>query len=285
MAIWQVRATSRCRCVSGTCPGWRSRWCRNDRQRSGIPTQAEIEEKLRGEDLDVWLELWRAEQGLAKPGALKLIADVIPFPIDEGLRVLDVGCGPGDAGRAIHSRFQHAQVDFVDQNEFFVSLCGAVNRRDGVGGRSLTCDVSKADWKLDLRSDYDVVVAVNAIHWLSLAKAEKLLGDIFRSLRSGGVFLLMEPVGVEPPFAAGFDAWLKGQPSQHKYEDWRRFWSRVKDLVGYDYGFLGEPEEQSRIGNGLSVMRWVGLLAEAGFEAIEVLLRDAEKVVLASVSR
>jgi hypothetical protein len=27
-----------------------------------IPTQAEIEDKLRGEDLNTWLDLWRAEQ-------------------------------------------------------------------------------------------------------------------------------------------------------------------------------------------------------------------------------
>jgi hypothetical protein len=78
------------------------------------PTQAEIEDKLRGEDLKIWLELWRAEQGPAKPGALKLIAAAIPFPTSRSIRVLDVCCGPGDAGRVIHSRFPHAQVDFVD---------------------------------------------------------------------------------------------------------------------------------------------------------------------------
>jgi hypothetical protein len=117
-----------------------------------------------------------------------------------------------------------------------------------------------------------------------LAEAAELFGDIFQSLRSGGVFLLMEPAGAEPPFAPGFEAWQKEQPSQHKYEDWRRFWSQVNALVGYDYGFLGDPPgDQNRIGDTLSVMQWVGLLTDAGFESIDVLLRDAEKVVLASV--
>jgi hypothetical protein len=101
-----------------------------------IPTQAEIEDKLRGENLNEWLDLWRAEQGPAKPAALKLIAAAIPFPIDQNLQVLDIGCGTGDAGRAIHSRFPHALIDSVDRNEFFVSLCAAVNRRDGIGGRT-----------------------------------------------------------------------------------------------------------------------------------------------------
>ena len=249
-----------------------------------IPTQAEIEARLRGEDLDTWLDLWRVEQGPAKPAALKLMAAAIPFPIDQSLRGLDVGCGTGDAGRAIHSRFPHARIDGVDRNEFFVALCGAVNARDGIDGRTWLGDLSEPDWRRDLAGEYDVVVAVNAVHWFSLAKAAELFGDIFQSLRSGGVFLLMEPAGAEPPFAQGFDAWRKEQPSQHNYEDWRRFWSRVKALVGYDYGFLGEPpDDQSHIGDGLSVMQWVGLLTDAGFESIDILVRDAEKVVLASV--
>jgi len=147
-----------------------------------IPTQAEIEDKLRGEDLNTWLDLWHTEQGPAKPATLKLIAAAIPFPMDQSLRVLDVGCGPGDAGRVIHSRFPNARIDFVDRNEFFVSLCGAVNRRDGVGGRTWVRDLSEPNWRRDLASDYDVVVAVNAVHWFSLAGAAELFGEIFQSL-------------------------------------------------------------------------------------------------------
>jgi SAM-dependent methyltransferase len=249
-----------------------------------ILTQAEIEDKLRGEDLNAWLDLWRAEQGPAKPAALEVIAAAIPFPTDRSLRVLDVGCGPGDAGRAIHSRFPHAQIDFVDRNLFFIALCGEVNRRDGLSGRTLLRDLSEPDWRQGLASDYDVVVAVNAMHWFSVARAEELFGDFFLSLRSGGAFLLMEPAGAESQFASGFNAWQKQQPSQHRHEDWRRFWSRVNALVGDDYGFLGDPPDgHNRIGDKLSVMQWVGLLTGAGFASIDILLRDTEKVVLAAV--
>ena len=104
--------------------------------------------------------MWHAEQGPAKPDALKLIAAAIPFPVDRSLRVLDVGCGPGNAGRVIYSRFRAARIDFMDRNEFFVSLCDAVNRRDGITGRTLVRDLSEPDWLRDLASDYDVVVAV-----------------------------------------------------------------------------------------------------------------------------
>ena len=138
-------------------------------------------------------------------------------------------------------------------------------------------------WRHDLASDYDVVVAVNTVHWFSPTEARKVLGDIFQALRSGGAFLLMEPAGAEPLFTPGFQAWQKEQPSQHKYEDWRRFWMRVKDLVGYDYGLLGAPEDSGRIADELSVRQWIRVLTDAGFESIDILLRDSEKVVLAGV--
>jgi hypothetical protein len=93
----------------------------------------------------------------------------------------------------------------------------------------------------------------------------------------------MEPAGAVSLFAPGFEAWKKQEPAQHNFEDWRRFWSRVQALIGYDYGFLGDPPENpNRIGDGLSPMQWVGQLTDAGFESIDILLRDSEKVVLAA---
>ena len=62
----------------------------------------------------------------------------------------------------------------------------------------------------------------------------------------------------------------------------------VDDLEA-DVGMLGRvrvgdpPDNQNRIGDGLSAMQWVSLLTDAGFESIDILLRDAEKIVLASV--
>jgi hypothetical protein len=57
----------------------------------------------------------------------------------------------------------------------------------------------------------------------------------------------------------------------------------VDALLGCDYGrYLGQPD-QNRIGDKLSVIRWVDLLTDAGFESVDILLRDAQKVVLAVV--
>jgi SAM-dependent methyltransferase len=247
-------------------------------------TQTEIAQKLRGEDLDKLLELWWAEQGPAKRSSLEMIAAAIPFPAGNNLRVLDMCCGPGDAGRVIFSRFPNACIDFVDRDLFFTSLCSAVNQRDSVSGRTLVRDLSDPDWHRDFPNNYDVVVVANGLHWFSRNRAAELFADVYELLRPGGSFLFMEPVGPEIHFASGFAAWKHTQPSQHKREDWIRFWSTANSLLGYDHlKELGERADENRIDDKLSVLGWVWLLQATGFDSIDILRRDAEKVVVAAL--
>lgn len=248
-----------------------------------VLTQTEIAEKLQGEDLDQWLELWHAEQGPAKPGSLKLMAAAIPFPKNKKLRVLDLCCGPGDAGRTVYSRFPNSHIDFLDRDLFFASLCSAVNRRDGVPGQTLVRDLSMPDWRSGLAGEYDVVIIANALHWFNRERAATLFSEIFALLKAGGTFLFMEPAGPEAAFASGFNEWKSAQPSQHKADDWTRFWTRVNTLLGCDYlKRLGDPD-QTRIDDTFSVPDWVRLLKSAGFRSIDILLRDPEKAVLAAL--
>ena len=249
----------------------------------GILTQAQIAERLRGQDLDKWLELWWTEQGPAKRSSLELMAAAIPFPTNRKLRALDICCGPGDAGRAIFSRFPKACVDFVDRDLFFTALCSAVNERDGVPGQTFVRDMAEPNWHRDFAKNYDVVVAANGLHWFDIKEAAQLFADVHELLRHGGSFLFMEPVGPEIPFAESFDAWKRTQPPQHKSDDWVKFWSSVSNLLGYDpIKELGERDD-SHINDKLSVLGWVGMLKVAGFDSMDVLLRDAEKVVVAAL--
>ena len=245
-------------------------------------TQAEIAGKIRGEDLDEWLELWRTEQGPAKPGSLELMAAVIPIPAGKSLHVLDLCCGTGDAGRVISSRFPNARIDFVDRDLFFISLCSAVNQRDGIYGRTLVRDLLDPEWRRGLENDYDVVAAANCLHWFGMDEAAQLFADILELLRSGGSFLFLEPVGNEAPFASGFARWRSTQPSQHRPDDWVKFWSRVNTLLGCDYFKELGARDENHIDDKLSVLGWVQLLRNAGFETIDILLRDTEKVVAAA---
>ena len=132
-----------------------------------------------------------------------------------------------------------------------------------------------------MERDYEVVATANALHWLDARRVSELFKDVFRLLRPGGVFLFVEPASSETTFAKGFAEWKSRQPSRYSRENWERFWSRANEILGYDHTkLLGSRD--SHLDEGMPVSGWVRVLRNAGFESIDVLLRDADEVMLAA---
>jgi len=245
-------------------------------------SQAEIETRIGGH-LDELLGLWWAEQGSEKTRDLQLMATVLPFPRDNALRVLDLCCGPGDVGRAIRREYPNAQIDCVDRDPFLTSICIGVNRRERIPGRVITRDLENGDWQADLLGGYNVVATANALHWFDAERAGALLREVHGLLGGGGVFLFAEPASAETPFAAGFEEWKGKQRPRYSRENWERFWSRANALLGYDHIKLLGPRRANRVDDGMSVGGWIELLKKAGFARADVLLRDADEVIIAAV--
>jgi SAM-dependent methyltransferase len=212
-----------------------------------------------------------------------LIALAIPFPRDAAIRVLDLCCGPGDVGRAIRQVYPKAQIDCVDRDPFLTSICRIVNARDHITGKLVVRDLADDGWLDALPGNYDVVATVNALHWFDTARAAQLVKDVHGTLRVGGMFLLAEPVSPQTPFAAGFEQWKTKQPPRYTRENWQRFWGRANALLGYDHTTLLGPRVANRIDEDMSVAGWIRLLEGAAFESIDVLLRDADQVVIAGL--
>ena len=245
-------------------------------------SQAEIDARI-GSHIDELLELWWAEQGASKPKDLDLIASAIPLPRNQRIRALDLCCGPGDMGRAIRQVYAKAQIDCIDRDPFLTSICRAVNQRDRIPGTLVVRDLNDDGWLDELPGDYDVVAAVNALHWFDAGQAERLVADVHGTLRGGGVFLLAEPACPEPPFVAGFEEWKARQPPRYSRENWERFWARANALLGYDHTTLLGPSGANRIGDDMSVAGWIRLVERAGFGLVDVLLRDADQVVIGAL--
>ena len=245
-------------------------------------SQAEIDARI-SSHIDELLELWWAEQGASKPKDLELIASAIPFQRGQAIRALDLCCGPGDVGRAIRQIYPSAQIDGIDRDPFLTSICAAVNQRDRVPGTLVVRDLKDDGWVDQLPGNYDVVATVNALHWFDAGRGAQLVKDVHGTLRGGGLFVLAEPACPETPFVAGFDEWKAKQPPRYTRENWERFWSRANALLGYDHTALLGPRDANRIGDALSVGGWISLLERAGFELIDVLLRDADQVIIGAL--
>jgi len=127
------------------------------------------------------------------------------------------------------------------------------------------------------------VAAVNALHWFDAERAAQIVADVHRTLRGGGLFLLVEPACPETPFVAGFEEWKARQPPRYTRENWERFWSRANTLLGYDHTALWGPRDREAIDDGMSVTGWTDLLNAAGFRRIDVVLRDADQVIIGAL--
>ena len=246
-------------------------------------SQAEIDARIRSHT-DELLALWWAEQGASKLNDLALITSAIPCPRGQAIRALDLCCGPGDVGRAIRQTFPKAQIDCIDRDPFLTSICRAVNQRDRIPGRVVVRDLKDDGWLDEVAGNYDVAAIVNALHWFDARRARQLIEEIHGTLCGGGIFLLAEPASPEFPFAAGVDEWKAKQPPRYTRENWERFWSRANGLLGYDHTALLGPRPTNRIGDDrMSVAGWMRLLERAGFKLIDVLLRDADQVIIGAV--
>ena len=245
--------------------------------------QSEIDARIK-DHLEELLYLWWAEQGGAtKDRDLQIVSSSIPFPRDRALRTVDLCCGPGDLGRAIRQNYPNAQIDFIDRDPLLLSICRGFNGRSGMSGTYRQLDLNDESWCQDLRArQYDVIATANAIHWLSAIRAEAVFGDIHRLLDDGGTLLFAEPASPEVPFAAGLDEWKTQQPSRYEHGNWKAFWDRANSLVGYDHTELLGPRKGSRIGDGMTVRGWIDLVERSGFQAIDVLWRDADVVIVAA---
>jgi hypothetical protein len=92
-----------------------------------------------------------------------------------------------------------------------------------------------------------------------------------------------EPTSAEAKFAEGFGEWKQRQANRYDPETWERFWARVNAPLGYDHTPLLGTKEPGLIGDdGIPLSEWVRLLESAGFRTCDVLLRSAEKLVVAS---
>ncbi len=246
-------------------------------------SQAEIDKRIAGH-LDELLSLWWVEQGAGKPNDLALMAHAIPFPRNRLLRVLDLCCGPGDVGRAIRKVFPKAEIDGVDRDPFLTAICRAVNTREKIPGTIVVRDLADDGLQGELAGPYDVVATVNAIHWFDEARATQLLSEVRGVLNKGGVFLIAEPVSPELGFASGFEEWKQGQPARYSRENWQRFWFRANAILGYDHIALLGSRDDEHIGDSLTVAGWMKLIAASGFASPDVLLRDADQVIVAARS-
>jgi ftsJ-like methyltransferase len=109
--------------------------------------------------------------------------------VEEGLRVLDLGCGPGSLCDAVAEAFPEAEVVGIDRDPILLRL-GRETNRHGERVQLLDVDLTDPQWTKQVgERKFDAVVSATALHWLSPDDLVRLYLSLPEVLNPGAVFL------------------------------------------------------------------------------------------------
>lgn len=108
-----------------------------------------------------------------------------------GKRVLDLGCGLGEA--AVYFALQGAEVTAVDISPGMVERAQEVARHHGVEIEGVACSLEELEVG---EGRFDVVYGANVLHHVT--DIEAVLSRVARALRAGGLCLFWDPLAYNP---------------------------------------------------------------------------------------
>jgi 2-polyprenyl-3-methyl-5-hydroxy-6-metoxy-1,4-benzoquinol methylase len=115
------------------------------------------------------------------------LAEGLVEQLDEGIDVLDIGCGSGRAACRLAAEFPNSRFTGYDLCDDAIAAATAEAKRDGLKNiRFESRDVSN----LGERERFDLITAFDAIH--DQAQPDVVLGEIVAALRPGGTFLMQD---------------------------------------------------------------------------------------------
>ena len=159
------------------------------------------------------------------PTLRKLIGDI------KGQRVLDLGCGFGWFARWSVKEGHARSVFGVDLSQNMLTRARELTVREGFEEGVITYGVGNLEGLLLQETQYDLAYSSLALHYLPNDSLRNLLGQVFKSLESGGkfVFSIEHPVTTAP-----FDANWKTDQEGRMFWPLNQYWDeglRVTDWL------------------------------------------------------
>jgi SAM-dependent methyltransferase len=166
-----------------------------------IPLLGEVEQKIIGcfhtggglsySEYPRFHKLMAEESGEVFDAALVDVilpmADGLPEQLRAGADVADIGCGSGHAINVMAQTFPASRFTGIDFSDEGLAAGRAESQRLGLTNATF---VARDVAQLDVADAYDVVTAFDAIH--DQAHPAQVLENIYRALRPGGVFLMVD---------------------------------------------------------------------------------------------
>ena len=220
---------------------------------------------------DIGVTFWKStqdEREQRRAGQRTLMAELLPFAVDEPFTFADLGAGTGAASRVILDHFTAAQAILADFSAQMMAQ-GEVELKPYEGRyRYVEFDLTAAgSWPAGLPDPVDAVISSLSVHHLNDARKQSLFAEILAHLAPGGWYLNYDPVA--PPDPAVEEAWLRAGDRQ--------------DPAAAAKREHRSPEEQFRYENHVRYMipldPQLGFLRAAGFEGVDVFWKNLSYVI------
>jgi len=176
--------------------------------------------------------------------------DLLRFPRDSEIEVLDLGAGTGLLAAFIAYSFPKARITMVDISNEMLERARA---RFELAGPRFRFEVS--DYGVDrIQEKYDVIVSALSIHHLSDEQKRSLFKRIHGALNDNGVFVNAEQFRC-------------ATPERHKFHH-ERWITRVREL-GVDDRDLAAALERMKFDRAATLEDQLEWMREAGFRDID----------------
>jgi tRNA (cmo5U34)-methyltransferase len=147
---------------------------------------------------DAYVEEWVTRQRAADPERaqrFQLLCDLLPFPTDATVTILDVGAGYGAVSKFILDQFSNATCIAQDGSEPMLRRAKQIMASYGARFQSHQSDLFDKNWLPQQFGPFDAAVSVSCLHNLrDFKRIGEIYGDISAHLKRGGVFLNLDLV-------------------------------------------------------------------------------------------
>jgi len=220
---------------------------------------------------DIGVSFWKSrESDRARRDAERrvLMAELLPFAVDEPFTFVDLGAGTGAASRTVLDHFTAAHAVLADFSPQMMAQ-GEVELKPYAGRYTyVEFDLTAAGaWPAAIAGPVDAVISSLSVHHLNDERKQSLFAEILAHLAPGGWYLNYDPV--MPPDPVVEEAWLRAGDR--------------RDPTAAHKRQHRTPEEQFRYENHVRYMipldPQVGFLRAAGFEGVDVFWKELDFVI------
>lgn len=172
--------------------------------------------------------------------------------LEDGMKILDVGCGTGYFTRLLAEGKQHVQLTGLDIDEVFIAFARKKAEEKGLSIDFLTGDATALPFE---EGTFDLVTSHTFFH--SVTDPEKALSEMKRVVKKGGMIATVIPMNFLP---SGFEAG-KYPEECIWYEEFYRLDAKIHQI------YLKIDPISSRV-MGLAPVKTPGFFAEQGLTEV-----------------